>query len=155
MNVPSFRKGVALDTFFYAYTPGWLEMLANPWAILFILVFVLGTTCFVWGVDRGRDGAVEFGVASLLPLVLITIGFSVDYDDLDAPKAVSDHYGVEARSVECPDRVSAGECVAYTDNGSSFVIHVSSGHRTNGGWQVVTKRVNDGPWPISTKGESK
>ena len=54
MNVPSFRKGVALDTFFYAYTPGWLEMLANPWAILFILVFVLGTTCFVWG---GRQGA--------------------------------------------------------------------------------------------------
>lgn len=145
-----------MDTFFYAYTPGWTEVLTNPWAILFILVFVLGTACFVWGVDQGRDGAVTFGVASLLFLAPITIVFLVDYNDLDAPKAVSDHYGVEARSVECPDRVSTGECVAYTSNGSSFVVHVSSGHRTNGGWQVVTKRVNDGPWPVtSTKEEPK
>lgn len=145
-----------MDTFFYAYTPGWTEVLANPWAILFILVFALGTTCFVWGVDRGRDGAVEFGVVALLFSLLIAIGCLTDYDDLDAPKAVSDHYGVTARSVECPDRVSTGECVAYTSNGSSFVVHVSSGHRTNGGRQVTTKRVNDGPWPVtSTKEKSK
>lgn len=145
-----------MDTFFYAYTPGWLEMLANPWAILFILVFVLGTTCFVWGVNKERDGVANFGAVALMLSVFLAFGCLTDYDDLDAPKAVSDHYGVTARSVECPDRVSTGECVAYTSNGSSFVVHVSSGHRTNGGWQVVTKRVNDGPWPVtSTKDESK
>lgn len=144
-----------MDTFFYAYTPGWTEVLTTPWAMLFIVVFVLGTLCSVWGLEEGRDGVANFGAVALLFSLLIAIGCLTDYDDLDAPKAVSDHYGVTARSVECPDRVSTGECVAYTDNGSSFVVHVSSGGRTNGGWQVVTKRVNDGPWPMSTKGESK
>lgn len=144
-----------MDTFFYAYTPGWTEVLTTPWAMLFIVVFVLETLCSVWGLEEGRDGVANFGAVALLFLAPITIVFLVDYNDLDAPKAVSDHYGVTARSVECPDRVSTGECVAYTSNGSSFVVHVSSGHRTNGGWQVVTKRVNDGPWPMSTKGESK
>lgn len=145
-----------MDTFFYIYTPGWTEVLTNPWSMLFIAVFVLGTLCFVWGLNDERDGLANFGAVALLFSLLIGIGCLTDYDELDAPKAVSDHYGVTARSVECPDRVSTGECVAYTDNGSSFVIHVSSGDRTNGGWQVVTKRVNDGPWPVtSTKEESK
>ena len=145
-----------MDTFFYAYTPGWTEVLTNPWAILFILTFVIGTISFVWGVNKERDGVANFGAVALLLSVFLAFGCLTDYDDLDAPKAVSDQYGVEARSVECPDRVSTGECVAYTDNGSSFVVHVSSGDRTNGGWQVVTKRVNDGPWPVtSTKEKSK
>ena len=145
-----------MDTFFYAYTPGWTEVLTNPWAMLFIVVFVLGTLCVAWGEFEEREGVSNVGAITLLFSVLLAIGSLVDYNDLDAPKAISDHYGVTARSVECPDRVSTGECVAYTDNGSSFVVHVSSGHRTNGGWQVVTKRVNDGPWPVaSTKEESK
>lgn len=145
-----------MDTFFYTYTPGWLETLTNPFVILFTLAFVFGTLCVAWGEFEEREGVSKFGAIALLFSVPLAIGSLVDYDDLDAPKAISDHYEVEARSVECPDRVSTGECVAYTSNGSSFVVHVSSGHRTNGGWQVVTKRVNDGPWPVtSTKEERK
>lgn len=87
---------------------------------------------------------------------MVVWGISDD-DGLNEVKAVSSHYGVQARSVACPQEAGDDGCVAYTDaEGDYVVLKVASGDYGDGGRQVTTKRVNDGPWPVmSTREESK
>ena len=145
------------DTFFYAYAIPWLWE-SDPAAFYVSASLVLTTVISVFMVFSIRDSwGLAFLSLMLIPaFALVVWGMSSD-DSLDEAQAVSSHYGVQARSVACPQEAGDDGCVAYTDaEGDYVVLKVTSSDYGDCGRQVTTKRVNDGPWPVtSTEEESK
>lgn len=145
------------DSFFYAYTIPWLWN-SDPMLFYVSASLVLTTVISAFMVFSIRDRwALAFLSLALIPAFVMVIWGISDDDSLNEVEAVSSHYGVQARSVACPQEARDDGCVAYTDaEGDYVVLKVTSGDYGDGGRQVTTKRVNDGPWPVtSTKEESK
>ena len=146
-----------MDTFFYAYAIPWLWD-SNPMLFYVSASLVLSTVIIAFMVFSARDRwGLAFLSLALIPAFVMVIWCISDDDGLNEVEAVSRHYSVQARSVVCPERVGGDGCVAYTDAGGDYVVlKVTSSDYGDGGRQVTTKRVNDGPWPVtSTKEERK
>ena len=75
-------------------------------------------------------------------------------------KAVSSHYGVEARDAVCPGGTwtrHTDDCVTYTDKDGGQVLARVSSMNVDGGQQVTVEKLGGAqPAPaLSTKGETK
>lgn len=146
-----------MDTFFYAYAIPWLW---DSDTMLFYVSasLVLTTVISAFMVFSIRDSwGLAFLSLMLIPAFAMVVWGISDDDSLNEVEAVSSHYGVQARSVACPQETGDDGCVAYTDAGGDYVVlKVTFNDYGDGGRQVTTKRVNDGPWPVtSTKETSK
>ena len=145
------------DTFFYAYAIPWLWE-SDP-AVFCILA---GMTLIVIAIaiaDFANRETLRLAIPLFVGMMvfdLVVSSMSRDYS-LDEAQAVSSHYGVQARSVACPQGEGDDGCVAYTDaEGDYVVLKVTSSDYGDGGRPVTTKGVNDGPRPVtSTREESK
>lgn len=143
-----------MDTFFYAYAIPWLWE-SNPMLFYVSASLILSTVIVTFMVSstRNRWGLAFLSLALIPAFAMVVWGISDD-DGLNEVEAVSSHYGVQARSVVCPERVGGDGCVAYTDAGGDYVVlKVTSNDYENGGRQVITKRVNDGPQPVTSTKE--
>lgn len=133
------------DTFFYSYAIPLLWE-SDP-VVFFILAGMTLIVIVIAIVDFANRETLRLAIPLLVGMMafdMVVSSMSRDYS-LDEAQAVSSYYGVQARSV------------AYTDaEGDYVVLKVTSSDYGDGGRQVTTKRVNDGPWPVtSTREESK
>ena len=81
-------------------------------------------------------------------------------EEFSMTKAVSSHYGVEARDAVCPGGTwtrHTDDCVTYTDKDGSQVLARVSSMNVDGGQQVTVEKLGGAqPAPApSTKGEAK
>lgn len=144
-----------MDTFFYAYAIPWLWE-SNPMLFYVSASLILSTVIVTFMVfsTRNRWGLAFLSLMLIPAFAMVVWGISDD-DGLNEVEAVSRHYSVQARSVACPERVEGDGCVAYTDaEGDYVVLKVASSDYKNGGRQVTTKRINDGPWPVTDTKET-
>ena len=145
------------DSFFYSYA---IPLLWESDPVVFCVLAGMTLIVIVIAiVDFANRETLRLAIPLLVGMMafdMVVSSMSRDYS-LDEAQAVSSHYGVQARSVVCPQGAGDDGCVAYTDAGGDYVVlKVTSGDYGDGGRQVTTKRVNDGPWPVtSTKEESK
>ena len=145
------------DTFFYSYAIPLLWE-SDP-VVFFILAGMTLIVIVIAIVDFANRETLRLAIPLLVGMMafdMVVSSMSRDYS-LDEAQAISSYYGVQARSVACPQEAGGDGCVAYTDaEGDYVVLKVTSGDYGDGGRQVTTKRVNDGPWPVtSTREESK
>ena len=165
------------DSFFYQYTTrqvgGWTPELS--WAVgTSVVVAVIG---FLVGVVALalilRNKHIEFARMSVLvSLGLTLIGATMGHafwdeaqphqvtEDFSMTKAVSSHYGVEARDAVCPGGTltrHTDDCVTYTDKDGNQVLARVSSMGVDGGQQVTVERMGGAqPAPASsTKGDTK
>lgn len=140
-----------MDTFFYSYAIPWLWE-SDP-VVFCVLAGMTLIVIVVAIVDFANRETLRLAIPLLVGMMafdMVVSSMSRDYS-LDEAQAVSSHYGVQARSVACPEQVGGDGCVAYTGaEGDYVVLKVASSDYKNGGRQVVTKRVNDGPWPVTS-----
>lgn len=144
-----------MDTFFYAYTIPWLWN-SDPMLFYVSASLVLTTviSAFMVFSTRNRWGLAFLSLMLIPAFAMVVWGISDD-DSLNEVEAVSRHYSVQARGVVCPEQVGGDGCVAYTDaEGDYVVLKVTSSDYKNGGRQVTTKRVNDGPQPVTSTKEA-
>lgn len=165
------------DSFFYPYVTrqvgGWTQELAwtvaisYAMAVIGVLVGVVAFT-FIW-----RKKHVEFaGQCVLASLILLAIGVTMGHifwaeaqphqvtEEFSMTKAVSGHYGVEARDAVCPGGAwtrHTDDCVTYTDKDGNQVLARVSSMNVDGGQQVTIEKLGGAkPAPTpSTKGETK
>lgn len=165
------------DSFFYAYVTkqvgGWTQELS--WAVgtsvvMAVIGFLVGAVSLTLIL---RNKHVEFARQGVLAsLVLVFIGAAMGHafwseaqphqvtEDFSMTKAVSDHYGVEARDAVCPGGTwtrHTDDCVTYTDKDGSQVLARVSSMNVDGGQQVTVENLGGAqPAPTpSTKGETK
>ena len=133
------------DTFFYSYA---IPLLWESDPVVFFILAGMTLIVIVIAIaDFANRETLRLAIPLLVGMMafdMVVSSMSRDYS-LDEAQAVSSYYGVQARSV------------AYTDaEGDYVVLKVTSSDYGDGGRQVTTKRVNDGPWPVtSTREESK
>ena len=144
-----------MDTFFYAYAIPWLWD-SDPMLFYVSASLVLSTVIIMFMVFSTRDRwGLAFLSLMLIPAFAMVVWGISDDDGLNEVKAVSSHYGVQARSVACPQEAGDDGCVAYTDaEGDYVVLKVASSDYKNGGRRITTKRVNDGPGPVTSTKEA-
>lgn len=165
------------DSFFYPYVTkqvgGWTQELA--WSVatsyaIAVIGVLIGVVAFtlIW-----RKNHVESACRGIpLSLGLIAIGVVMGHifwseaqphqvtEEFSMTKAVSSHYGVEARDAVCPGGTwtrHTDDCVTYTDKDGSRVLARVSSMSVDGGQQVTVEKLGGAqPAPApSTKGETK
>ena len=165
------------DSFFYPYVTkqvgGWTLELS--WAVgASVVVAVIGV--LVGAVSLTlilRNKHVEFArQGALASLFLTLIGVAMGHafwseaqphqvtEDFSMTKAVSSHYGVEARDAVCPGGTwtrHTDDCVTYTDKDGNQVLARVSSMNVDGGQQVTIEKLSGAqPAPApSTKGGAK
>jgi hypothetical protein len=165
------------DSFFYPYVTrqvgGWTQELAwsvaTSYAMAVIGVLIGAVTIIrIW---KGKHDGLT-GQLVLASLILFAIGVTmgnISWDEaqphqvteeFSMTKAVSSHYGVEARDAVCPGGTwtrHTDDCVTYTDKDGSQVLARVSSMNVDGGQQVTVEKLGGAqPAPTSsTKEETK
>lgn len=165
------------DSFFYPYVTrqvgGWTQELAWSVAISYAMAVIgvlVGAVAFIRIWRKKHD---EFsGQLVLASLGLLAIGVVMGHifwaeaephqvtEEFSMTKAVSSHYGVEARDAVCPGGTwtrHTDDCVTYTDKDGSQVLARVSSMNVDGGQQVTVEKLGGAqPAPTSsTKEETK
>lgn len=165
------------DSFFYAYVTrqvgGWTQELVWTVAISYAMAVIGVVIGAVTIISIWREKRDEFtGQYVLASLILFAIGVTMGNifwdeaqphqvtEEFSMTKAVSSHYGVEARDAVCPGGTwtrHTDDCVTYTDKDGSQVLARVSSMNVDGGQQVTVEKLGGAqPAPApSTKGETK
>ena len=165
------------DSFFYAYVTrqvgGWTQELVWTVAISYAMAVIGVVIGAVTIISIWREKRDEFtGRYVLASLILFAIGVTMGNifwdeaqphqvtEEFSMTKAVSSHYGVEARDAVCPGGTwtrHTDDCVTYTDKDGSQVLARVSSMNVDGGQQVTVEKLGGAqPAPApSTKGETK
>ena len=165
------------DSFFYAYVTrqvgGWTQELVWTVAISYAMAVIGVVIGAVTIISIWREKRDEFtGQYVLASLILFAIGVTMGNifwdeaqphqvtEEFSMTKAVSNHYGVEARDAVCPGGTwtrHTDDCVTYTDKDGSQVLARVSSMNVDGGQQVTVEKLGGAqPAPApSTKGETK
>lgn len=165
------------DSFFYAYVTrqvgGWTQELVWTVAISYAMAVIGVVIGAVTIISIWREKRDEFtGQYVLASLILFAIGVTMGNifwdeaqphqvtEEFSMTKAISSHYGVEARDAVCPGGTwtrHTDDCVTYTDKDGSQVLARVSSMNVDGGQQVTVEKLGGAqPAPApSTKGETK
>lgn len=165
------------DSFFYAYVTrqvgGWTQELVWTVAISYAMAVIGVVIGAVTIISIWREKRDEFtGQYVLASLILFAIGVTMGNifwdeaqphqvtEEFSMTKAVSSHYGVEARDAVCPGGTwtrHTDDCVTYTDKDGSQVLARVSSMNVDGGQQVTVEKLGGAqPAPApSTKRETK
>lgn len=165
------------DSFFYPYVTrqvgGWTSELSGAFYTS-VAVAVIGVLAGAVAIIRiWREKRDEFtGQYVLASLILFAIGVTMGNifwdeaqphqvtEEFSMTKAISSHYGVEARDAVCPGGTwtrHTDDCVTYTDKDGSQVLARVSSMNVDGGQQVTVEKLGGAqPAPTSsTKEETK
>lgn len=165
------------DSFFYAYVTrqvgGWTQELVWTVAISYAMAVIGVVIGAVTIISIWREKRDEFtGQYVLASLILFAIGVTMGNifwdeaqphqvtEEFSMTKAVSGHYGVEARDAVCPGGTwtrHTDDCVTYTDKDGNQVLARVSSMNVDGGQQVTVEKLGGAqPAPTSsTKEETK
>ena len=151
-----------LDNFFYTdpSQQSWLQTHEDVWRWIFFLILVVAAIswlAFKYMMDNWESKGVLFKVvvasaALVSSAALFFVFIAGSTKDPTPAEAVSNHYGVEARKVLCPDK--DGECVSYVDkDGTETILRVAVDFRddANDGWPVTVERLGSTSKESATK----
>lgn len=171
-----YQGGVEVtDSFFYPYATkqvgGWTSELSGAFytsvavAVIGVLVGAVAIIRILKKGEKAKEAELQSaGLRVLLSLGMILIGVVTGFsswaeaqprqvtEEFSMTEAVSNHYGVEARKVLCPDK--DGECVSYVDkDGTETILRVAVGFRddANDGWPVTVERLGSTSKESATK----
>lgn len=165
------------DSFFYPYVTkqvgGWTSELSCAFygSVAMVVIGVLVGTVTIISILRKKHD--EFsGQIVLASFGMFAIAATMGHifwseaqphqetEEFSIAKAVSGHYGVEARDAVCPGGTwtrHTDDCVTYTDKDGNQVLARVSSMNVDGGQQVTIEKLGGAkPAPTpSTKGETK
>lgn len=179
-----YQGGVEVtDSFFYPYVTkqvgGWTSELSGAFytsvavAVIGVLVGAVAIIRILKKGEKAKEAELQSaGLRVLLFLGMILIGVVTGFsswaeaqphqvtEEFSMTKAVSGHYGVEARDAVCPGGTwtrHTDDCVTYTDKDGNQVLARVSSMNVDGGQQVTVEKLGGAqPAPTSsTKEETK
>ena len=138
-----------LDSFFYTdpSQQSWLQTHEDIQGWVFFILLIIAAISWIafiniWELKGVLSKVVVASATLVSTAALMFVHIAGNTKDPTPAEVISNHYGIEAREVLCPDK--AGECVSYMGkDGTETILRVAVDSRDEDkdGWQVTVERL--------------